>query len=256
MGLAGIEQRLDAQRAVRRCPFAAEIVWIGFVHEAVVGVDDAPGRGIDAARQPVEGDEAQPLGLGGHIEAAVPERHPAGRDDADAAGPVRIDDVLLRRVEAAQRRNEVRPVPRLVQTPERLGRQVVIAECRALDRPAFGQRIREIRDDDAVAGSAQFQVHAVAPSHHQRLAPDRDDLRVRNHIGGVGVRSGQSPGDAAVMAQHHEGNARRGRARQRAFRRLDARQVPDVRDRETQMRIVGECGRFAHGPDIRGAAAA
>ena len=57
------------------------------------------------------------------------------------------------------------------------------------------------------------------------------------------------------MPEHHQGHARRGGACQHAFRRLDTRQIPDVRDREAEMRIVGEHGRFADGPDIRGAAA-
>ena len=58
----------------------------------------------------------------------------------------------------------------------------------------------------------------------------------------IGVGGGDAPGDRLVLAEQHDGQARHGRALDRAFGRHDPCEIPQDRRAEFEMRIVGEMG--------------
>ena len=58
----------------------------------------------------------------------------------------------------------------------------------------------------------------------------------------VGVGAGDAPGDRCVLTQQHDRRAGHGGALDGALRRHDAREIPEDRGGEFEMRIVGEDG--------------
>ncbi len=161
---------------------------------------------------------------------------------------------------------------RSVQRQQPRGRGIAglqIAHRHRHDRPI---RMVQIADHRPMPGLPHRQ-------HHVRLAADLDPLlahrerlrpvgslvfaragrRLDENVLHVGAGGGEGPGDLAVMPQHQERHAGRGRARQHPARHVDAGKIPDAGKAERQMRIAGQQRRAGRGmppvhrPLVRGA---
>ena len=264
---ARIQQRMDAPGPVGRGVAMTEAIGIVRPDDRMVGVYDAPVRGVEEAGQRVVGNEPGPVVFSRPSRhrvtpvAGAPDRHPPRGDDPDIAAGIGIDRVLMRGVEEGERRVEFFPIPRPVEPPDRLAGHVVLAQRRGGERDHMA-RLRDapglavnIRDHRSVPGRPHHQRHVVpAPdpdpfdANPERARPVGGEIAVRivgidplhKQVLGVAVGRRQAPGDRPVMAENRHRNARDGRAGEREARGFDPRQVPQPRRAKTEMGIVGE----------------
>ncbi|MNL15489.1 hypothetical protein D3C87_1364770 [compost metagenome] len=260
MARRGLQQRADAVVAVRHGPLAGDEVRVVVGHDLLVGRHDHAVRRVEAARQRVERHEAGP------VVARIPprrrrealqvvvrpaQRHAARRDIADIAVHIGIDDVLLRRVEVAHRRQEGVPVARGGQLQAAFEGLVVRAQRGPLERHHVlgaqrlggnGQRLGHVGQHRAVARGPDGQGHVRGPLHADGLGAGLE-LRpaVRRLVAG-GVRRidpfyievlhvrrgiGETPGNARVMAEHDQRNAGQRGAGHIEPRRLHLGEIPE-----------------------------
>ncbi len=255
----------DAVRAIGRIEAGAhEIGIVGRPDVVVGGGDDAVPR-IGALRQLQIVEQAIPvvgrLGAGHrHLASAferATHRDAAGGEEADPLA-IGIDDVLHRAIEQAEGGAELAGILRAIHAIERLRRANAAVEA----GPGEGDDLIRPRD---TGGAPDIGDHRPVPrrAHREfdvRRAADLDGflprfegtgsewrhvavgLAVRERLDEevliVGDRGGKPPGDVVVLAEQHEGDAGRRRARHAALRRLDTRQIPLDREPEAEMRVV------------------
>jgi len=128
-----------------------------------------------------------------------------------------------------------------------------------------GNPLAEIRDHRSVSRFPHAQRDRFGAADGDALLDDRERARtIRRLIGirageafdedvlAVGVGGGESPGEAFVAADHDERHARAGGAGQEPpAGQFDAREIPQDRRLEAEMRVVGEQRRAARRP-LRG----
>ena len=138
--LGPIQQLLDAPRAPRLLPVAAEGRLLGDGRDGVVGVEQKARRRVQRLRLLLEGQETCPIKLArGAVDRRQPvarlaHGHEAGALEADVAVDIGVDDVLRRRLEQTQRRQKLVPVPRLVEPDDRFEARVLVAKSREGER--------------------------------------------------------------------------------------------------------------------------
>ena len=278
MALDLAQQLAGTALAVGLGPVAGDEVAIEIRHHAGIGIDqDAAGRVVGAG-EGIEGHEACPVVLprpARHRHRAValaPHRHARRRDQAGVPGGVGIDDVLHRRDDLACRGQELVPVLGEAEAGEAFSRRVGPVERGRLQRQhvarwreASGRKTSRVRivgaagneivDHHTMPGLAHAQRHGIAPPDVDRFVADRERPRAvgRDVAAGVGrvdaldeqilaveVGGGEAPADRAVVAEHDRGRAGRGGAADVEAGADQAREIPDAREGERQMRIVGE----------------
>ena len=241
----------------------------------LLALTNAPSGGSSPRGSWANGIVALPVELAGparHRPAPValaPDRHAAGRDEADVAGGIGIQHVLHRRAVAPGGGDERRPVAGGAETEQRLDADVVLCErgpaqrqhLIALEHGARRRR-QQVGQHGAVPGLAYAQGLGLGAVHQDDLVADRERRKaVRRQILrgvvridpldeqvlGVGAGVGEAPGDLAVVAQHHPRQARHGGADQLALGRLEMGEIPGAGRAQAQMRVVGEQRRAARG---------
>ncbi len=263
-----IQKLLDAIGAIGRAPLAGDVVRIVVGHDLVVGRYDAARGGVVAARQRIEGDEAVPVVfrlpagrgcLALEVVVGLAQRDAAGRDESDVALGIRIDHVLLRRIEVARRSQEFVPIARGRQFAGGLHRHVVFAQRGPFERErevlwqGVRRRLEHIGDQRAVARGAHHDRHVrlslyldhfavgreLLPSlrrEYPAFAVDAFDVQILHIRAGVG----EAPGDLAVASQHDCGHARQRRPHHVESRRRQMREIPDRGGGQAQVRVVGQ----------------
>ncbi|MCY1288712.1 hypothetical protein D9M70_377670 [compost metagenome] len=259
--------------AVRHRPFAGDEVRVVRRHDALVRGHDHALRRVVALRQRLERDKAGPVIAGIparrgrqalQVVVGAAQRHPARREEADIAVDIGVDDVLLRRVEVAQRGGEAGPVARLVHPHAGLEGAVVRTQRGPLERDHVlrakrpgrgGQWLGHVRDHRPVARAADFQRHVGRALDADGLGAgleagpavrglvlglaagpqpfDKQVLHVRRGIG-------QTPCDAVVVPEHHHRNAGQRGAGHVESRGGHAGEIPQRRRLQTQVRVVGQ----------------
>jgi hypothetical protein len=210
-------------------------------------------------RQGVAAGPADPIvravraGLG-PVAVAGPAHRDAPRGELADPGMVRYQQILHRRRDQGRRPPGIRHRPGVVQRQQAAGR--VIAGCQighlgSEYGAGRGREACEIADHGAMPGLADGNVLPGATA-------DRDvfDARLEGgwavrggvapvgqhglgeNVLGVGAVGGEGPADAAIMADHQERHAGRGRANQRARWRVDPRQIPNARRAVSKVRIA------------------
>src|SRR5690606_17634936 len=104
--------------------------------------------------------------------------------------------------------------------------------------------------DRPVAGLANALHDRIGEADGDRLLPQAEGLEavrglvpvsfdpLDESVRCVAVRGRQAPGDVRVAPEYVERHAGRGRAGHGELRRVDAGEIPDVRKREAEMRVV------------------
>ena len=170
-----------------------------------------------------------------------------------------MENILHGGVEPAQGRRDIGLGLGGVEGQERFRRMVVRLQIGGGE----GHRATaDVGDDGAVGGFQHFQ-------GFRRAVPHVDDLTAHAEVGGAAVRiravgaglpgrgfedqvfrirprGREAPGDMAVVADHQERHAGHGRPGKHAVRGFQARQIPQDRRLEFQMRVVGQ-ERLARG---------
>ena len=142
-----------------------------------------------------------------------------------------------------------------------------IGHCQRQHRAGVG---RQIADDRAMAGFAHFHDHIGLPAHRDHLGAGDEAARAGFGLVAVTFRGfdeqilnirpvgGEGPGNVAVVAEHHDGQAGGCGANQQMAGGFDPRQIPDRRLAESKMRIAGQQGcaggtvRAIHSPFVAG----
>ena len=288
LGFRRVEELLKTAGAKRLLPVAAKLRKAIAAHDGVVGVEDEASRRIEDLRRLFEGDRSGPVaGARGAVGRQAPVarfagRQQAGTDVADFAVDVGEGEVLGRRLEGPQRIEELAPVARHVDTQQRFGAGVVVAQARERegDRLAGsgerGEAAVDVGNHRTVSGGAHLKRHVGRALDVDGLVARRKQLRpvgrqVARRIGGidgfdeqvlgVGVGSGQAPGDMIGLADQDQGEAGNSRALDPALRRDDAGEIPEDRRAEVEVGVVGEDRLAGFGqragddPFVRGAVA-
>ena len=160
--LAGIQQLVDAFRAIGRHPLDAQRVGISVGRDAPVGRGDDSRRRIVHAGKLVVRNISGPLvrvviaGHGNRAVARRADRNQPGCLVADVPVHVGIDDILSRRAKLRERRPELLPVLRRVHGKERNARRLRVIDD-PLERELALLSRNEVADDRPVPGDLDIQ---------------------------------------------------------------------------------------------------
>lgn len=208
-----------------------------------------------------------------------PRRDAPGRDEADPAVNVGIEDILLRRDGGRGRRQELRHRARPGEIEQRIGGPVVVEQRRRRQRQhhlvgGAGARtgvdaVRQARPIQITGPCRVTRTGRISGSWPRTAIRSSRDWNGR---GPSGVGSGRNPAGSTrstntsstsmseLVMPHAIASlwpritprepGSRG-ARERPFGGDDVHQIPGRRQRERHMRIIGEDGRAARGPLAR-----
>ena len=259
---------LDARGGL---PEVGDVIGVRVVDDLVVRRGDEALGGIEPVREPLERDEALPLG--GRVPARQgEERIPSGAHGETDAAPVPdvspdvgIDEILSREGELADARGEFPPVTGPVDARER--RELVVdlaagpAHAGDVRGPSLLERRLDVGDDGAVPGEPHRE-------RARRVPPDRDLLR-QEHQGiplarvevmrarqgiellGVEVRVvghdvGDPPGEGVVPPRDDRRDSRHGHSPHAQTGHLHLELVPARGGFKLQVGVVGEYRRARH----------